>query len=275
MTGIDARRQGSILSLWRYPVKSMLGEELDAVEITDRGLLGDRAYALIDAETGKVVSAKDPRKWGNLFDFRAAFVEAPDLPGPIPGVKLTFPDGSIAISDESDVEKRLSERIGRSVRLARSPQEGSRIDGYWPEHDWLESPGATFEVELPRGTFFDGALVHFVTTSTLDSLTKKSPTSRFDVRRFRPNFVIETKAGVEGLVENEWAGRTIMLGSGVRLLVTGCCPRCVMTTLKQGDLPKDPHVLRTAVELNYGNVGVYATVIQGGELRRGDVVVMD
>src|SRR5437764_12120118 len=84
---------GSIVALWRYPVKSMLGEELNATEVTERGLLGDRALALVDAETGKVASAKNPRRWPNLFDFRAAYIEGPRESGSLPPVRITFPDG--------------------------------------------------------------------------------------------------------------------------------------------------------------------------------------
>ncbi len=78
-TTITTTAAGTVVSLWRYPVKSMLGEELNSSYVTERGLIGDRAYALIDQKTGKVASAKNPRKWGKLFDFRAAFIEDPLL----------------------------------------------------------------------------------------------------------------------------------------------------------------------------------------------------
>src|SRR5215470_13184624 len=81
--------QGSVAALWRYPVKSMRGEELDSSEVTDRGLLGDRAYALVDLETGKVVSAKNPRKWPNMLEFRSAFVEPPRSPGAMPTARAS------------------------------------------------------------------------------------------------------------------------------------------------------------------------------------------
>jgi hypothetical protein len=68
---------GAVVSLWRYPVKSMMGEELNASDLTDRGLLGDRSLALVDTETGKVVSAKNPRKWATMFDCRAVFTKPP------------------------------------------------------------------------------------------------------------------------------------------------------------------------------------------------------
>lgn len=269
----NPKPRDSVVALWRYPVKSMMGEELNATDITGRGLLGDRAYALIDAETGKVVSAKDPRRWGKMFAFRSAFVAPPRDPGALPPVRITLPDGEPVTTDQPDVDRRLSDAVGRPVRLAASAPEAPVIDGYWPDHEWLESPDASFEVALPPGTFFDGAMVHLVTTATLDRLRGLAPRSRFEVRRFRPNLVIEVADGAEGFVENDWIGRTLAIGDEVRLRVVQPCPRCVMTTLPQGDLPKDPGVLRAAVEHNGGNVGVYTSVARGGRVRRGDAVV--
>jgi len=263
---------GSVAALWRYPVKSMLGEELSAADVTERGISGDRAYALVDPESGRVISAKNPRKWGNLFDFRASYVVAPDLSGNLPAARIFFPDGTTATTGESDIEERLSARLGKPVRLTASVPTAPRAEGYWPEYEWLEQPGAVFEFDLPPGTFFDGATVHLITTATLDRLRTLCPQSRFEVPRFRPNFVIEMSAGVEGFVENDWIDRTLALGDQVRLRVTQPCLRCVMTTLSQRDLPKDPDILRTAVQQNQGNVGVYASVIQGGRVRRGDSV---
>src|SRR5438270_10287256 len=98
----------SVAALWRYPVKSMLGEELNAAEVTDQGLLGDRAHALVDVETGKVASAKNPRKWPNLFDYRAAFVEPPSTGGALPAVRITLPDGTALTSAQPDISRMLS-----------------------------------------------------------------------------------------------------------------------------------------------------------------------
>jgi uncharacterized protein len=270
-----ATPQGSVVALWRYPVKSMMGEELFASDVTERGLFGDRAYALVEIETGKVVSAKNPRKWGNLFDFAAELVTQQQRSKSIPAARITFPDGESATTDEADVEKRLSAELGRPVRLASSVPDAPRIEGYWPDYEWLPSRDEVFEVKLPPGTFFDCATVHLVTTATLDRLRSLSPQCRFDIARFRPNIVVQMSDGDAGFVENAWIGRALSIGDDVRLLVTGPSSRCVMTTLPQRDLPKDPNVLRTVVQQNQGNVGVYASVTRAGRVQRGDAVLLE
>jgi uncharacterized protein YcbX len=267
--------QGTIAALWRYPVKSMRGEDLVAAEVTDRGLLGDRAYALVDVETGKVVSAKNPRRWPNLLDFTSRFVEPPRRADAMPPARVTTLDGAVIDTDDPTFDGQLTGLVGRSVRLSSSAGDAPRIEGYWPDYDWLESPDKTFEVKLPPDTFFDAAVVHLLTTATLATLRSLRPESRFEIPRFRPNIVVALPEGAAGFPENDWAGRTLRLGDEVRLAIAEPCPRCVMTTVGQGDLPKDPDILRTVVQANSGNVGVLASVIRGGVVRRGDAVVVE
>ncbi len=273
MAKAQASLKGAAVAIWRYSVKTMMGEELNATEVTERGVLGDRALALVDAENGKVVSAKNPRSWPDLFDFRATYVEPPRDAHRLPLARITLPDGDTVSTEEADVEPRLSASLGRAVRLAQAAFEGAKAEGYWPDYDWLAQRDETFEVPLPAGTFFDVALVHLITTATLDRLRSIAPASRFEPRRFRPNFIIHPAAGSTGFIENDWIGRTLQLGN-VLLRISGPCTRCVMTTLSQGDLPKDPGVLRTAVQENDGNVGVYASVVHGGLVHRGDDVFL-
>jgi uncharacterized protein YcbX len=266
---------GSIVAVWRYPVKSMMGEELNASDVTERGLLGDRGYALIDAETGKVASTKNPRRWGRLFECRSAYIEPPSDPASFPPARISLPDGSLVLTSDSGVANRLGQVVGRTVRLASSAPEGAAIEGYWPEYDFLPNPDKVFDVTLPAGTFFDDAPVHLVTTATLDRLRELAPRSRFEARRFRPNFVVEMANGAQGFVENDWAGRNLRIGDEVVLHIGRPCPRCVMTTLPQGDLPKDPGVLRAVVQNNEGNVGVLASVVRPGRVRRGDAIAVE
>jgi hypothetical protein len=268
---------GSVVSLWRYPVKSMLGEELNAAEVTERGLLGDRAYALLDSSDGKVASAKNPRKWPQLFDFRAAFVDAPRGGGKLPPVRITLPDGTIVTSEQADLNQILSRVLDRQVALdaAERGQQDVTAEEYWPDMEGLDHRDTVTDFGLPTGTFFDCAVVHLLTTATLDRLRELYPAGRFEVRRFRPNVVVETADSGKDFVENAWIGRTLAIGDAVRLSISGPCPRCVMTTLPQADLPWDPGILRAAAQHNHANVGVYAAVLRGGQVRRGDAVRLE
>jgi uncharacterized protein YcbX len=145
---------------------------------------------------------------------------------------------------------------------------------YWPDIAGLEHRDTVTDFEMPAGTFFDIAVVHLLTTSTIDRLRELYPQGRFEARRFRPNIVVSTGSEDPGFVENDWIGRTVVIGDTVRLAITEPCPRCVMITLPQADLPKDSGILRTAAQHNAVNVGVYASVVNGGTIRRGDTVVL-
>ena len=269
---------GSVAALWRYPVKSMLGEELNAAEITPRGLLGDRQFAVVDAATGKVAGAKNPRKWGNFLDFRAAYVEPPQPGSALPAVRLTLPNGTSMISSQADVPKILSAALGREVTFAEAQQTGdspgTTAEEYWPDVEGLDFHDTVTDFDLPAGTFFDVAVVHLLTTATMDRLRALHPEGRFEVRRFRPNIVVSSGPDAPGFPEDDWIGHTVSIGDRVRLRITGACSRCVMTTLPQGDLPKDSGILRTAAQHNNVNVGVYADVIASGPIRRGDPVTL-
>src|SRR6266545_6709071 len=250
----------------------MLGEELNAVEVTEHGLLGDRAYALVDSSDGKVASAKNPRKWPQLFDFRAAFVDTPRPAAKVPPVRVTLPDGTVVTSEQSDVNQVLSRALNREVTLDatehgyREVVESSfpnpsmpKAEEYWPDMEGLDYRDTVTDFDLPEGTFFDCAVVHLLTTATLDRLRALYPEGRFELRRFRPNIVVALASGEKGFAENGWIGHTVTIGSGVRLNVSAPAGRCVMTTLPQGDLPRDLGILRAAAKNNGGVVGVYAT----------------
>jgi uncharacterized protein YcbX len=261
---------GTVVSLWRYPVKSMQGEELNASEVSKRGLLGDRAYALIDSADGKIGSAKNPRKWPGLFDYRAAFANRLQTGAPVPPVRITLPDGTVVDSDQEDIDRVLSNAIGRAVALSSAAPSKPVLEEYWPDLEGLAHRDTTTDETMASGLFFDAAHIHLLTTATLDCLREFYPQGRFEVRRFRPNIVLATPPGAKGFVEDGWTGRTLALGSDVRLQITVPCSRCVMTTLSQADLPADPTILRTAARHNQANVGVYARIVASGRLRRGD-----
>jgi MOSC domain-containing protein len=261
--------------LWRYPVKSMMGEEIDASHVTERGLLGDRTRALVDQATGRVASAKNPRKWGALFDFRASFADPPRLGEPLPDVRISLPDGALVTGGQPGADEVLSKALGAKVRLTAESLERPSLEEYWPDIEGRANRERVTEELMPAGTFFDAAPVHVLTTSTTDRLRELYPEGRFEARRFRPNMVISPSQEVKGFLENGWVGRTLRVGEEVRLRVDSPCGRCVMTTLAQGELPRDLGVLRTAALHNKGKVGVYASVERGGIVKRGDSVWLE
>jgi uncharacterized protein len=289
---------GAIAALWRFPVKSMLGERVDTAEVTEHGVVGDRAYALIEAETGKVLSAKNPKLGPAMLGCRAEFTESPKEGEPPPPVRITLPDDTSSMSDAPDVDATLSGYLGRGVRLARAAPEDFTIDQYHPDVEGLDPEGhrdtvtetklgsalfagAGLPSAVPVGAFFDVFPVSVLTMSTLDRLNELRPESRFDERRFRMNVMVGTPDN--GFVENDWVGRDLELGDDVRLSITVPDPRCVMTTQPQGDLPKDTQILRTLVRHNrldvlggpYPCAGVYATVEAPGTIRAGDTAVVN
>lgn len=273
-TAVAESTAGAVVSLWRYPVKSMQGEEINSTFVTERGLLGDRAYALMDTEDGKTVTAKNPKKWPTMFRYRAVFSAPPAATATIPSVTITTPEGAVLSSEEVDLNERLSENLGRGVVLATQPPEKPHLDEYWPEGvEGLPFSDHVTDENTLENTFFDLAIVHILTTSTINALRAAYPEGRFEARRFRPNIIVDT--GTDGFAENEWIGHTLAIGDEVRMQITGPCPRCVMTTLPQSDLPRDIGILKTAVRENDAHVGVYASVVKGGTIRQGDKIVIE
>ncbi len=286
-----------VASIHRYPVKSVLGEDLPECVVTERGLVGDRGWALVDADDGVVASAKNPRKWAALLGVSARYLADP-LPGEVPPpVELTFPDGSVLRSDDAGVDAALEAVTGRPVRLSSVPPEGSSFEEVWPDLEGLApqrfidgtrsstEPGGESVSTIalgsmaPAGTFFDLAVLHVLTTATLAELTRLAPDADFDARRYRPNLLLE--ADGEGFVEDAWVGTTLAVGDELRAGVSMLTMRCVMTTLPQRDLPADPDTLRTIARHHREEIpglgtwacaGVYAGVERGGTVRVGDVV---
>lgn len=256
----------TIVSLWRYPVKSMMGEELSSTKITAKGIHGDRASALVDIETGKIVSAKNPRRWPNMFSFSSRYEDITNTNN----IRITLPDGTTVKSNDSNVNSILSVTLGKEVKFISKVPDGPQLEEYWPDIEELDNRDIVTDEDMPKGTFYDLAIVHLLTTSTLDELHRLYPEGRFEARRFRPNIIINTEQ--TGFVENAWIGKTLTIGDEVKLKITDHCPRCVMTTLPQGDLPKDTKILRTIAQHNEANVGVYAEVLKGGTIKCGDLV---
>lgn len=246
----------TVAEIWRYPVKSMSGERVDAASVDTRGLVGDRAHALIDMETGKVASGSyRARRWADLLAWSASHLAEPRRNGLDSDVRIDPPSGTSLRPGTPGIDAQLSRALGRPVRLATAGREQDSV----------------MYGDPPPGTFQDVGTLHLLTTGTLTRLAELAPSASFDVRRFRPNLVIDT-ADETGFPEDQWLDRTLTIGGDLRLRVTGRCPRCVMTTHPQGDLPKDRDVLRSAARFNDANVGVYAEVVTPGRLQVGQMV---
>ena len=268
-----SRQIGIVTTIHRYPVKSMLGEKLKSARLGAKGVQGDRAFSLADPATGKIASAKNPSKWPALFSYRATFIQPLEENGPLPPARITFPDGGSVSTDDKIIEARLSSALGKPIRFLAGARGTGTLEEYWPDIAGLARRDVVTDEAMPAETFFDCGAIHFLTTATLDSLRDFYPKGRFEPRRFRPNFVIETPPGIKGFPENdEWNEKVVAIGSEVKLKITGPCGRCVMTTLAQGDLPRDNGILKTAVQHNQARVGAYASVLQGGKIRSGDAV---
>jgi len=269
----------SVESIWRYPVKSMAGEQLSAARLTTRGVLGDRVYALVDLASNRAATV---RTWAAaLLEYHAQFLAEPALGAPPPEVRITVPNGPTLRTADPDIHERFSAIFGRKLTLMTTAPTGLTLEltpgtvgGAWA--NVTDFPlGST----APPGAFFDFACVHLVATSTLAHLQKTYAGGQFDVRRFRPNIVIRSEA--EPFVENSWVGRRLAIGEEVVLRITLPCPRCVNMTLPQAELPHDPGILRTIAQHNMQDLGefgklpcagVYADVLKPGTIRHGDAV---
>src|ERR1700746_3545747 len=224
----DEYAGGSVVSVLRYPVKSMMGEELTVADVMESGLIGDRAYALIDKSTGKIASAKNPRKWARLFDCHASFVEPPRKGRPIAPVRIMLPDGSEIRSDERNTNAILSHFFERDGTLAETAPESPALEEYWPDIDGLAHRETVTDESIalssPKGTFFDYAVSPILTMNPIIHLRELYHQGRFEARRFRPNIIVVAGKGEADFVENEWVGRSVDIGESLRLWVTNPCP---------------------------------------------------
>lgn len=232
---------GTVVAIWRYPIKSMLGESLEHADFTKQGVPFDRMYALRDPSTGKRATA---RQFPQLLQHKAA---VSNLDGH-QDVVITFPDGSSLPAVDTKVPALLSTDLQRTVLL---------------EEAWQEN--------TPKGNFDDSA-VHILTLQTLRFLQKQSPQSLFDPRRFRANLVVDT-GDESDLPEQAWVGHNLMIGDAM-ISIRKPCERCVMTTMPQDELPKDNDVLKTVVSVANSIVGIYGDVSHPGRISIGDVVRM-
>ena len=280
---------GRVIEIWRYPVKSMGGEQLQRCALGKLGIPGDRGWAVRDEAAGEIRGAK---KLPALLLLGARYLEEPAADR-IPPAEITFPDGARERTDAPRAAAQLTALLGRRVTLwPRRPADDREhyrrglpdnpdfdaelrsIFGRLPDEplpDLSVFPRELFEYTSPLGTYFDALPLHLLTTASLRALERLNPASRFDRRRFRPNFLIEPEGGTDDLVDGGWCGETLRVG-GATVKVEMGTPRCSMTMQPQGDLPKDPGVLRTVVRHADQNLGVYASVVGPGPVAVGDPV---
>lgn len=279
-------RLGTVAQVWRYPVKSMLGERLDSTALGARGVPGDRGWAVWDVERDGVTTAK---RLPALRGCRARYLDEPRAGEAPPHVELTLPDGTRMTTGDPETPGRLTKAFGRAVRLVAlgvpgtesaprissagdSPDVRRALMGLAPgepEADMSAFPGERL-VELRRGNFFDAMPVHLLTTATLSTLTRLAPESIWDERRFRMNLLVDTGAA-DGYPELDWIGRRIRVGAAV-VELTDECPRCVMVTQAFEELPRDPRLMRTLVRETQHVAGVYGTVVEAGNVDVGALV---
>ena len=262
---------GSVASLFRYPVKSMAGEQIKETVITKKGLLGDRSYALIDSATKKVVSAKNPRKWKNIFMYYAKYINEPSENN-ITEVEITFPNKSTIQSTQDDINQVLSLAFDSKLQLTSIVPKKVQLEECFADIEEIKQHGSITDANMANGTFFDLGTIHILTTSTIKKLEKLYSDGNFHINRFRPNIVIDLNSEIIGFIENDWVGKNISIGKEVILKIKEPCPRCVMTTLEQDNLPKDINILKTIIKNNKGNLGIYADVIQGGTIKDDDLI---
>ena len=226
---------GVVSKLWRYPVKSMLGEACTTLDLDERGITGDRLFAVRDAD-GKLGSGKTTRRFrriDGLFLFRA--IHLGDVP------EIMFPDGRRIRADDTRIHEALSAALGQPVTLVR-------------------------ETELSR---LDAAPVHLVTEASLVRLNAALPDARIDERRFRPNLVIDSPGEQQ---TEEWLGRTLCVGRDVKLRISSATERCRMVTLAQAELPDDPQILQHIARHSALRFGLYAEVLAPGSIAWGDPI---
>ena len=149
-------------------------------------------------------------------------------------VRIALRDGTSVTSDQGALNQILSQALNREVTLGAGPRGAVDAEEYWPDMEGLDHRDTVTDFTLPEETFFDCATVHLLTTATLDRLHELYPQGRFEVRRFRPNIVVQLGSGEKGFAENAWVGHTLAIGDKVRLSIISPCGRCVMTTLAQG-----------------------------------------
>jgi uncharacterized protein YcbX len=244
-----------LIGLWRYPVKSLQGEQLDSARVEDDGLLGDRRWGIEDQDTGRILTA---RRRPELLAAAASY------DGDVPLISL--PDGRLATGPGSRTDRMLSEWLGTSVSLVSSVgKDPGRAEFF---ADATDDTSQAIEWTMPAHRFVDAAPLLLLTTSSLRIGEALHPDGAWDPRRFRPNLLIDVEG--EGWVEDQWIGQPLRVGTAT-LVATEQCIRCTMVTRPQPGLDVDVDVFRTLARHHVGRFGVWSEVLMAGKVSLGDV----
>lgn len=273
----------SILNIYRYPVKSMMGETLSEVDIGEAGIPGDRSWAVRDEKRGGIRGGK---KIPQLMTLTAQSGAAAPL--------ITAPDGDSASVSCEGINAWLSDKLNHPVTLwpllpadqldhyrRGAPdtedfeQELRAVFGRLPEEPLPDLTGfeELLEFESPPGTYFDAYPISIMSQQSLATMNQLEGESRFDVRRFRPNLLVDIPDTEHPFPEQAWVGKTLSIGN-LTLKIEMTCPRCSMTTHGFDDLPRDTEIMRKLVDHSDGNLGIYASVERLGQISLEDHIAI-
>ena len=234
---------GRVSELWRYPVQSLQGEPLSALDFTTTGAVGDRGYCVVD-DTGEGGTAARPR-WKTLIGWRARYLSEPKAGADLPKVAIAFDDGTEMVSDDAHLDAAISERLGRRARLAQTLAPDVR-------RPYVASP------------------CHLLTSATLKALSAAYPSGRFVSRRYRPNVMLDCGDRV-GFIETGWLQQPLSVGE-VGMKAVDHCLRCALTPRAQAELPNDAGIPQTAQQHTENRVGIYTEISAPGTVRIGDSI---
>ena len=271
----------SVTHIYRYPVKSMMGETLSEADIAETGIPGDRGWAVRDEQRGGIRGGK---KIPQLMTLAAQSGATAPL--------ITAPDGDSALASAEGVNEWLSDKLNHPVTLwpllpaeqldhyrrgahdtDDFEQELRAVFGRLPDEPLPDLTGfeELLEFESPPGTYFDAFSLSIMSQQSLATMNQLEGESRFDVRRFRPNLLVDIPGTDHPFPEQTWVGKTLSIGS-TKLKIEMTCPRCSMTTHGFDDLPQDAQIMRKLVANSEGNLGIYASILEAGTVSAGDSV---
>ena len=246
-----------VQAIWRHPIKSFQGEPLAEAIVDADGLRGDRCWGVRDESTGRILTGRrEPR----LLFAAAKLVEGGE-------VELTLPTGETRRGLGPDTDAALSRWLGKPVTLVTSVRAPASRAEYFA--DATDDASRAIEWTMPEGRFVDAIALLILTTASLRAGRALHPGGAWDLRRFRPNLMVEVDG--EGWVEDEWCGRILRVGDAA-FVPKQPCVRCTMVTRAQPGLDRDIDLYKTLARHHGGNLGVWTAVHTPGTVRVGDPV---